>query len=198
MKKTFISVIVVLTAMISLAQAQVNDGSSAHLTFKGVPIDGSLSDYVSKMKNNGFTLLVTEDGIAMLEGDFAAYKNCHVLVTSLKQKDLVSKILVAFPERDTWSNLSYDYFSLKEMLTEKYGKPSENVEKFDSGQPGDDNSKMYEVEFDRCKYYTTFETEKGSIELSIAHDGVTSCFVILQYNDKINGDIIRAKAIDDL
>jgi hypothetical protein len=57
---------------------------------------------------------------------------------------------------------------------------------------------LHEVRFDRCKYYTTYEAEKGSIVLSIEHDGVTSCYVLLEYYDKINGDIIKAKAIDDL
>ena len=55
------------------------------------------------MKQNGFTHIGTEDGVAMLKGDFASYKNCIVGVATLKQKDLVSKITVIFPECDTWS-----------------------------------------------------------------------------------------------
>lgn len=193
MKKILILAIVLLTEMIVFAQTQ----SSAHLVFKGVPIDGTLDEYVSKMKLNGFTHISTEDGVAMLQGDFAAYKNCIIGVSTLKQKDLVSKISVIFPECDTWSSLSSNYISLKEMLTEKYTKPSDNMEKFDGTQPRDDNSKMIEVRVDRCKYYTTYETEKGSIQLSIEHDGFR-CFVMLTYYDKINGDIIKAKAKDDL
>lgn len=198
MKKIIISVIFVSIAVLSFAQVQVTSESSPHLTFKGVPIDGTLHEYVLKMEKNGFTHIGTEDGIAMLKGDFASYKNCMVGVATLKQKDLVSTIKVIFPECDTWSYLSSNYFSLKEMLTEKYGEPSDCVEKFDGIEPLDDDSKMYAVKFDRCKYYTTFETEKGSIQLSIDHDGVVSCYVLLAYFDKINGDIIRAKAIDEL
>jgi hypothetical protein len=178
---------------------QINADSSPHLSFKGVPIDGTLSEYIAKMKQNGFTLVGIEDETAMLSGDFAGYKNCIVGVATLKQKDLVSRITVIFPECNTWSSLSSNYFSLKKMLSEKYGNPSESVEKFQSSsQPKDDNSKMYEVKFDRCNYYTDFETEKGSIELSIEHESVSSCFVMLSYFDKINSNIIKAKAIDDL
>jgi hypothetical protein len=43
--------------------------SSDHLTFKGVPIDGSLNEYISKMKQEGFTHLGTENGTAILNGD---------------------------------------------------------------------------------------------------------------------------------
>ena len=189
MKKIMTSLIVTFIAMSSFAQIQ----SSAHLTFKGVPIDGSLNEYVSKMKQNGFTLIRTEDEVAILNGDFAAYKNCIVGVATLKQKDLVSKI-----ESDTWALLSSNYFSLKDMLTEKYGKPSECVEKFQTGYGiDDDNSKMHEVKMNRFKYFTTYETERGSIQLSIETREM-SCYVMLAYYDKINGGIIKAKAIDDL
>lgn len=194
MKKIFFLLFFAILSFVSLAQAD-----SEHMTFKGVPIDGTLSEYIQKMKQKGFTHVGTEDGIAMLTGDFAAYKDCLIGVATLKQKDLISKITVVFSPCETWFALASNYFSLKEMLTKKYGKPLECVEKFQSySQPKDDNTKMYEVQFDRCKYYTIWQTEKGNIELSISHTGVTSCFVKLAYFDKINGEIIEAEAMDDL
>lgn len=198
MKKIIALVLFVFTAMISLAQTQPSAGSSAHLTFKGVPIDGTLREYILKMQSNGFTHVATENGIALMKGDFASYKNCMVGVSTLKQKDLVSNVTVIFPERDTWSSLLSNYTSLKELLTEKYGKATREVEKFDGMEPDDDNSRMHQVRFDRCKYFTTFETSKGSIELSIEHDDSKGCFVRLSYFDRINGDIVKAKAKDDL
>lgn len=194
MKTFFLTLIFTLTTMLTFAQ------KSEHLTFKGVPIDGTLNEYVSKMKQNGFTHLGTEDGTAILNGDFAGYKDCYVGVSTLKQKDLVHKIVVIFPERETWSTLSGNYFDLKKMLTEKYGKPSDVVEKFEgsSYSQKDDNSKMYEVKMDRCKYYSIWLTDKGEIQLSIEHESVVGCFVRLVYFDKINSEIIKAKAIDDL
>ena len=198
MKKIIFSIIVVLSTMISIAQTQINTDSSGHLTFKGVPIDGTLDEYVSKMKKSGFIHKDTEDETAILEGDFASYKNCIVGVSTLKQKNLVSKIIVVFPDHDTWSSLSSNYFNLKEMLTEKYGKPSECVEKFQSYTPSDDGSKMTQVQLDACKYYTTYQIEKGTIQLSIKHDDLRGCFVRLVYIDKINREIIKKEALDDL
>lgn len=192
MKKLITSIAIVFIIIASNAQTQ----SSTHLLFKGIPIDGTLNDYVSKMKQNGFTLLQMEDGMAMLKGDFAAYKNCMIGVVTLKQKDLVSKISVIFPECETWSDLSSNYFSLKKMLSEKYGNPTDNYEKFENN-PSDDNSKMFEVKMNSCKYYTIYETDKGSIQLSIESSEMI-CYVSLSYFDKINGEIIRANAIDDL
>lgn len=120
-------------------------------------------------------------------------------MATLKQKDLVSKISVIFPERDTWRELSSNYYSLKEMLTEKYGEPADVTEKFQSySEPDNDHLRISAVEFDECKYITTFKTPKGDIQLAIGHKGVSSCFVVLSYFDKINGDVIRAKEMDDL
>lgn len=197
MKKVFSSLLFAVIVLTGLAQ--VKQETSQHLVFKGVPIDGTLNDYVSKMKQNGFIHNQTEDGTAILNGDFAGYKDCFVGVSTLKQKDLVYKIAVIFSDKKTWSTLSSNYFDLKQMLTEKYGKPSEVVEKFDGhSQPTDDGDRMHEVKLDRCKYFAIWQTDKGEIQLSIGHNSVTSCFVKLAYFDKINSDKIKATAKDDL
>ena len=87
----------------------------------------------------------------------------------------------------------------KELLTEKYGEPAKSVEKWDSySKPLDDGSRMHEVKFDNCKYYTIYETENGDIQLSIDHQSIYSCYVILSYFDKINSEKKREKAKGDL
>ncbi|WP_200978310.1 hypothetical protein [Echinicola sp. 20G] len=197
MKAVFTTIFCFVLTITSFAQN--NTDTTEHMTFKGVPIDGTLNEYVSKMKQSGFTLIGTEDGAAMLKGDFAAYKDCIIGVATLKGKDLVSKITVIFPNRETWATLSSNYFNLKELLTEKYGAPSEVIEKFDTySEPKDDNAKMHEVGMNGCKYYTTFELENGSIQVSIGNDSFSSSFVMLSYYDKTNSEKIRQKAIDDL
>lgn len=171
---------------------------TGHLTFKGVPIDGTLNEFVGKLKQKGFTQLGKEQGMAILEGDFASFKGCTVAVYE-HESGLVNRVGVMFPERDTWSLLYNDYSKLKEMLTQKYGKPSEETEEFQSySTPRDDNSRMHEVRMDRCKYICDFTTEEGVIELRIAHNSVTSCFVVLVYVDAENESKVQSSAIDDL
>ena len=142
MRTFFLTLIFAFTTILTFAQ------TSEHLSFKGVPIDGTLSVYISKMKQSGFTYIKTEDGVAMLKGDFASYKGCIVGVATVKGKDLVSKITVIFSTQDSWSMLSSNYFNLKEMLTEKYGEPSESIEEFSSYEPEDDGLKMTQVHLD--------------------------------------------------
>lgn len=195
MKQRLFSLIIVCMTLMSWAQ----NTTVEHLTFKGVPIDGTLNEFVLKMKQNGFTHVSTENGTAFLTGDFAGYKECYMGVSTLKQKDLVSKIVVIFPECKSWSTLSNNYFNLKELLTQKYGEPTECIEKFESySEPDNDNDKFYAVLFNHTKFLTIYETDKGTIQLTIETDGISKCYVVLSYFDKINTETVRAKALDDL
>ena len=194
MKNLLMTLALVLSTMQLVAQTADNQ----HLMFKGVPIDGTLSEYVEKMKLNGFVVTVSEPGTSLLQGDFAGYKDCLVGVVTMKQKDLVSRIKVMFTERDDWSSLYSNYVNLKDMLTQKYGQPTEVVEVFPSyPSVTNDGLKYTYAQVGECNYKTVFETPKGQISLYI--DNIDSkCFVGLSYTDKINGEIMKAKAIDDL
>ncbi len=196
MKKYISTIIFTFFSLITFSQ--INVDSTKHIAFKGVPINGTLTEYVLKMKNSGFIHKGTSDGIAVLEGDFAGYKNCLVEVSTLKQKDLVSNIAVMFTTQDTWAALSGNYFNLKELLIEKYGNPAECVEEFQSYIPKDDRSKMMQVKLDAYKYYTTFKMGNGTINLSIENKNFNKVFVRLAYFDKINSEVMRKEALEDL
>ena len=194
MKKLIVSFAFVLIAFISYAQS-----NSEHLTFKGVPIDGTLSEYVAKMKSAGFKYLGEQDATAILQGDFAGFKSCTIGVSTLKSVNVVSSIGVIFPACEEWSSLERDYDHLKSMLTQKYGEPAEVVETFQrSVKPDTNNEKLYELMMDRCTWYSIFETPKGDIELSMQKGDFGKYFVLLKYYDKINTETVRSAAIDDL
>ncbi len=188
-----------LTFMLVIATLFMDAQSSEHLTFKGIPIDGSLAGFVQKLQHDGFKTLGNADGVVFLEGEFAAYKGCVVGVQSLEQFDLVSSIWVRFPERDTWSSLSGDYIHLKGLLTEKYGTPAEEIEEFVEDIPlYGDLLMMHAVRMNSCECMTTYEVENGLIQLAIESDSDEKCFVSLYYLDKKNSERVRQKALDDL
>lgn len=173
-----------------------------HLSFKGVPIDGTLKSYTDAMIKAGFHYEGTQDGMSLLSGDFAGFKNCYVGVYTLKNVDVVSHIAVIFPERDTWPLLSRDYEQLKEMLTEKYGTPTESVEKFTGyAKNSDDNYEvMHDLREDQYEWYSTFTTDLGDIKLTLSKGAVkfNTGSVVLIYSDKTNSEKVRSAAMDDL
>lgn len=136
---------------------------------------------------------------AILQGDFAGFKSCTVGVSTLKAVNVVSTIGVIFSSHDDWSSLERDYDHLKSMLTQKYGEPTEVVEQFQGRtNPNTNNEKLHELMMDRCTWYTTFETTKGDIQLSLQKGDFGQYFVLLKYYDKINTDTVRSAAMDDL
>ena len=174
-------------------------GQSDHLTFKGVPIDGTLSEFSAKLQQKGLMYIYQEDGTAMFSGEFAGYKGCHIGAYSSNNTGNVSKVGVIFPYFDTWSGLYNNYSSLKYMLTQKYGTPTSCTEKFDGySEPSDDKDRMYRVQFDRCKYDTTWMTDKGEIQLHITHNDSLDCYVVLLYWDNLNYEKEQSSAMDDL
>lgn len=194
MKQILVSLALTVIALASYAQ-----NSSEHLAFKGVPIDGTLHEYVTKMKSAGFCYIGEKDGTAILQGDFAGFKNCTVGVSTLKVVNVVNTIGVIFPVREDWSSLESDYEHLKSMLTEKYGSPANVVEEFQGRiAPNTNSTKFYELCQDRCTWYTTFETPKGDIQLSMQKKEFGEACVLLKYFDKINTATVRSAAIDDL
>lgn len=194
MKNLLMTLVLALSTMRLVAQTADNQ----HLMFKGVPIDGTMSEYVAKMKLNGFVVVATEPGATMLQGDFASYKKCLIGVVTLQQKDLVSKIRVMFPEQSDWATLYGNYSNVKEMLTQKYGAPTEVIEEFTTyPDVKDDGLKFMYLRNGECNYTTVFKTSNGEISLYLDH-AESVRFVGLSYLDKINGEIIKAKAIDDL
>ena len=190
MKRILFTLLIACCSLMSWAQSE-------HMTFKGVPIDGTLTEFVTKMKTAGFTHLGTQDGVAVLQGDFAGYKNCMVGVYTLKPLNVVSMIGVMFNVRETWSDLEDDYDFFKTMLTEKYGEPAVVVEEFSGSQPRDANGKMHELRMDRCTWASAFQTDKGDIELSMEYNNY-ECRVILRYRDKINTERVKKQAMEDL
>lgn len=169
-----------------------------HMTFKGIPIDGSVTSFAAKLQQKGFTSQRQQNGNAFLMGMFAGYKDCTIGVVGDESGTTV-KVAVIFPEYDKWSQLYGCFSSLKDMLTQKYGTPSQESETFDAySQPDDDMMRMIYVGTDKCKYYAVFETQRGSIELMISHADYSEGFVLLSYYDKLNQQKAMNSAIDDL
>jgi len=188
--------IIILVCLVIMGSIKAQE----HLSFKGVPIDGTLKQYTAAMVKAGFKSEgTTSNGIALLIGDFAGYKDCIVGVSTLSSCDVVNRISVLFPEKDTWSTLLYDYENLKELLTVKYGEPDYNVEMFTNYHGNDSRLKMYAINDREIEWYTIFSTELGEIELTLV--GGTYDYqarVRLSYTDKANSETVRQNVLDDL
>lgn len=87
--------------------------ASAPLTFKGIPLTGSLSAFGSELVKAGFR----NAGNGTYTGDFAGYSGCKVTPTG----NPVQEVRVDFPVISDWDALEKAYDNLQADLTRKYG-----------------------------------------------------------------------------
>lgn len=189
MRKFLFTLAFALMAMVTFAQDE-------HMTFKGIPMQGPLNDFVQKLKGKGFTLMESTKETAVLNGKFATYDNCYVCVYT--EKNNVSSVAVMFPEQETWNAITRRYYNLKEMLTEKYGAPVATIERFSDREPVSDVMRFYAILKDECKYQSTFETKNGSMILSMIKVNFNTASVVIRYTDNINEEELRKTMMDDL
>ena len=87
--------------------------ASAPLSFKGIPITGSLSAFGSELVKAGFK----NAGNGTYTGDFAGYNGCKVTPTG----NPVQEVRIDFPVISDWDALEKAYDNLQADLTRKYG-----------------------------------------------------------------------------
>lgn len=188
MRKLLLTLVFVLMAMIAFAQGE-------HMTFKGIPMQGTLNAFVQKLKGKGFTYMEASKDGALLRGKFATYDDCLVCVYT--EKNNVSSVAVVFPGEETWNAITGSYYSLKGMLTEKYGTP-ETVEMFSNGDPGSDFLRFYAILKDECMYKSEFKAKNGSVILSMMKIDYKTASIVISYVDNIYREAARKTMMDDL
>lgn len=87
--------------------------ATAPLSFKGIPMTGSLSAFGSELVKAGFR----NAGNGTYTGDFAGYSGCKVTPIG----NPVQEVRVDFPVISDWDALEKAYDSLQASLTQKYG-----------------------------------------------------------------------------
>ncbi|WP_454893417.1 hypothetical protein [Alloprevotella tannerae] len=190
-----------LLVFFALAMVITTRGQSAsdHMTFKGIPMSGSLTEFAQKLSQKGLTLVQTNDDNAKLTGDFAGYKDCQILLFATKETKTIYTVSVLMPRSTSWSKLETNYNALKAMLTQKYGSPKNVVEKFQGISNGESNDvKMYYLKTDQCTYSSTFETSNGKIIISLLYLKGEGARTSVTYVDRINNEIAQKGALDDL
>lgn len=186
MKKILITLTVLFAVIDIMAQE--------HLSFKGIPIEGSMTEFCQKLKSKGFTSISRENNITLFSGDFTG-RQATVGVTATGDGKNVFAVVVLFDPSGEWNTLvnTYDYY--KDLYTRKYGKPT--ISKENNPAHLDSNTAlMAEVHQGTVVYGSAWEVTGGDIQLSIEKSsGVYEGMVMIRYRDSQN---IEAKIQNDL
>ena len=177
MKKLYLIIACLFITLCSYSQ-------NAHLDFKGIPLDGRLSDFISKLEAEGFTFdkYVDEDA-AIMKGDFAG-RNADIYILVTPSSKTVYAVSVFYNEDESWSSLKSDYFQMKELYTKKYGEP-ESFEFFSKPYYEGDGYELQALRKGKCNYESLWELPLGRICIKIDQ----FCEISMIYGDKINTEL---------
>lgn len=208
MKKLFTTLFCALLSTAIFAQSGTTNESEPitneesieikHLSFKGIPIDGSPEEFGKALSRNGFTYNYEYNNILFYKGSFAGYNGCDIAIKS--SNNIVYEVVVLFPENYSWSHLYNNYSNIKTMLRVKYGEPTIEQEEFVNTPIFinlDDNDKFYEVKDGHCTYVASFTSSTdglGNIYIEIKSTGRVG----LHYEDFMNSLSKEMSALEDL
>lgn len=101
----------IITLCVMLAALTVN--AQEHLSFKGIPIEGSISTFCQKLKAKGLTQIHSEDNIRLFTGDFTGRDATIGVIADQSGKNVFS-VVVLLPKNDEWNSLvnTYDNISV--------------------------------------------------------------------------------------
>lgn len=191
MKKLLFTLIAVCIAVCSMAQTQ------EHLSFKGIPITGTMTSFCKQLKAKGFTQIDRDNNITLFTGDFTG-KTATVGVVAGDDGKNVFGVAVLFDPSGEWNSLvnTYDYY--KELYTRKYGTPEITKEK--NSAYGDDNiSKMAELYQGTVVWGSIWNVTGGNIEIFIEKStGFYEGMVVIRYRDTQNVEAKIQSDMDDI
>ena len=184
----------VIILLIALSFA-LSATSQEHLSFKGIPITGSITSFCQKLRAKGFTQTHSSENTRLFSGKFTG-KTATIGVGAADNGKDVFTVCVFFDSTGEWNNLTSTYYYYKELYTQKYGEPSACVENNPS-LSAENISMMLEVHQGTVTWASLFKAPGGEIELSIekSEAKIYEGFVLIRYKDAQN---INAKRQSDL
>jgi len=138
-------------------------------SFDGVAIDGELSVAISKYKGKGYELISKEKEIAILKGT-AAGKKINLFIFTTPKSKIIFKAVIYLPVHEDWESLKDDYEKYKEILINKYGKPTNIYENFKEPYKEGDGDEMIAVTNKKCEFvaYWLDDTNNTNIAVEIS------------------------------
>ena len=177
--------------------ATINLMAQEHLSFKGIPIEGSIKEFCKKLEAKGFTSMGSEKNVEVFIGDFTG-REATIGVAATDDGENVFSVIVFFDSCGEWNTLVNTYEYYKDLYTRKYGKPSKLKE--NNPSPLDANiSLMAALHDGRVVWASAWEVTGGDIELSIEKsNGFYEGMVMIRYRDAQNVEAKIQKDLEDI
>ena len=152
-----------------------------HMTFLGLPIDGTIYEFKNLMVDKGFKFVEERDQFCFLEGMFTGKDVTFVLVGTPITKT-IWKVMVKFKKEIYWADLQMSFREYEDLYKKKYGEPTEKCETI--LPPHKEYIDDWELALKNglIEYHSIWDYVYGSIVLRISPFGTLQIF----YQDELN------------
>lgn len=158
-----------------------------HLKIKGVPIDGNLTSFISKLKHAGLeenTKYTELLGQTVLTGEFALLSNCDFLFQTTK-KGTVCKVTVHSETYAGWEACKEKYNEMKASLSSQY-LLSNSFEVFPSPYHEGDGRELSALALKEGVYRSFFRSKEGFIIVSLDASNNKEGYLTITFEDTAN------------
>lgn len=158
-----------------------------HALFKGVSMD-NLNELESTLVRDGFTYIKSPNAISKLyEGTFGGVDDCYITILYTPITKRVAQVVVDYPNRDSWTKLTDDFYNAAKALIWKYGAPREDM-KIEIVRPDCRGNELDCLENGSgIAYLYGWDIQGGGISLKIMPE---QC-VTIKYFDDSNIELFR-------
>jgi hypothetical protein len=158
MKKAVFTICLLLITLFS-AQAQV---------FNGVKIDGKVDSVINQFKEKGYEIREADESpadVTLMTG-MLSYQKVKLYIVSTPKTKLACRVILCFPEDDSWFSLKSSYKKYLELLTQKYGKPDKNFNSWREPYYEGDGYEIQALEKDKVTY-SAYWLNKNNLNVGI-------------------------------
>lgn len=188
MKRLISFLIAVSIGIASLAQ-------TTHMHFMGVPIDGTMRNFISQMQKKGFSIAET-DSDQILRGKFAGHD--VTLLMDTYGLDNIYQVTVVCERQSRWHILKSEFNTLVDRYTLKYGEPVVINRDFKDSYSDGCGIEIYGVWTRRVDWLAHWLVEGGAITMCIAAGSPSEGAIAMVYYDMANGGLAQIKNDTDL
>lgn len=171
MKKIIVALVLTIASISLYAQAPL---------FKGVAIEGSMNDFMTKLKSKGCVFEEraktpdTGSEVIQMKGSYAGYQNCKIILFADGQGKEIESVRVIMPLKcykygesfdgfsDNYKDVRSMYLDVKSKMTEKYGNPVVTHENEINTYHGGELRKIAEMDVYGCGW-----TDEGLNRISL-------------------------------
>lgn len=138
--------------------------------FNGVKIEGSMTNFVTQLKNKGYRLVEKGTDYSVLEGKVGV-RMLEVVVFMTPKTNQVYKVTTFLPKKTSWYDLETEYFDYLKILKQKYGDPTESFEFFKDPYYEGDGYEMSAVALEKvfyCAYWMNNKVPNTNLGIAIS------------------------------